>query len=209
VLVAAATDTYRTRFLKVSDPEQLYEKNVICHRIITNQVAPYSPFIYEFELDSDNYKDAIDELKDGKVEAIIHDRNVLRSWASDDCNLFVVGPTFGHYSLSVRFPADVDRHLMDIVNKSLLWVHETIDVERIKEEVTSIGDCDNDWYIVSSVTLDTVGGLWIVWGICVITVFILRWMLKRTILVTHRKRHVQQIRQIANRPETRILKNTE
>ena len=47
------------------------------------------------------------------------------------------------------------------------------------------------------------------WGVAIIGVFLIRAMLKRTQKVSERKKHRKEIREIANRPETKILKNTE
>jgi hypothetical protein len=47
-------------------------------------LASYGPYVRDFSLTQDNFSEAIDELKDEKIDAIVFDFNVIKAEASED-----------------------------------------------------------------------------------------------------------------------------
>jgi hypothetical protein len=91
-----------------------------------------------------------------------------------------VGRKFGDYAETLLFAPGTDQALIDMLNTSLLSLHEKKNMETLRIMFTETGSCDDDFYFVQNLTIDRVGGLWVVWGFTVVIVFVIRWMLKRT-----------------------------
>lgn len=207
-LAACAYQSIQT-FKPISYPEKLDGKRYLTTEKSLDFTSHYSGYHVTKDITVDNYSKYLKYLRNGEVDAIIMEREIIKKIASEECDLVVSGGPFVSILYSVEIEPNTDNTLKQALDNGLTLLIENINLNTIRETYMSVSNACSEVSDIDNVKLYSFGELWITLGVTVFFVFLLRSFLKKSELVRERKRHIQEVKRLMSRPETKILRVTE
>ncbi|CAG9327516.1 unnamed protein product [Blepharisma stoltei] len=193
----------------ITYPEKLNGKRYLTSTTYLSFTSHYSGYHTEQEISLDDYDQQIKLLKNKEIDAIIFEREVLKKIAATNCDYQVVGDPFISILYAVKIEPGTDSSLKAALDNGITLLMETANLQTIKETYTSVSDpcaISND---PNAISLYSFGELWITIGVSVVFVFLLRSFLKKNELSRERRKHIEEVKTLMSRPETKILRVTE
>jgi hypothetical protein len=84
LFIATVTHSYIYKYKLINGPDMLYQKHIITTPYMKDNVAPYGPYFRDYPLVPETMPEAIEILKDGEIDALVFDYNIIKAFASED-----------------------------------------------------------------------------------------------------------------------------
>ena len=210
IFYSLCTYTYLEGHFQMNYPEKLAGKKYITTESYLEFTSQYKGLYRTYNFTISNYEPFVEKLRDGSIEAIVLETELLKKIAGEECDMVLAGEPFSSFLYAVEINPSVDSQLKEHLDWSIKRLYELKDINKLKSVYFSKkSPCNTDLVELDSWEMGQFSELWLFMGGFLLFVFFFRSFLKKREVKNERKKHLEEIKSLMSRPETKILKATE
>jgi hypothetical protein len=194
----------------INFPEKLEGMKFTTYAPYLDYVSIYGGIYVDTGADSSTIYNIVTDLDSGFLDAIVMEYETLMNIAENNCQYAVPSQPFGSFLYAVEIEPGVDSELKTAIDSGLALLVRSFDVDGLKLTYFYTGGaCNTQLNTVVPVAMFDLYEVFAGYALGVMGIFFFKGMFTKRELVKERNKHIEEIRELVARPESKIVKVTQ